>query len=219
MPETVHETQTNMIGFQAATFISSLAIAASLLLNGCAVSTPASFYMLHAIQNTDSSVGSTRAESGLSVGVGPITIPDYLQRPQMVTRPTASALEFSEYHQWGEALEKNLSRVLVENLSILLPSERVFDYPWQAGLPIEFQVVVDVLHLEKMPDNSVLLDARWQVRGGGGEKTLVTNRSKWTIPLPSPGFESIASAESRAVEALSREIARELKSLPRSGTH
>jgi uncharacterized lipoprotein YmbA len=85
-------------------------------------------------------------------------------------------------------------------------------------MQVQYQITLEIIHLEKMPDGHVMLDASWNILGNGGEKLLVMKRSKLIMPVESAGFEAIASAESRAVEALSREIAAEVKSLPNEAT-
>ncbi len=184
-----------------------------ILLDGCAGSKPANFYMLRSIQNQGPEAGAVVTEQGLSIGVGPLKIPEYLDRPQMATRTTQNGLQFAEFDKWAEPLEKNLTRVLADNLATLLPSDRVSAYPWPDSIPVEYQVTVEVIHLEKMTDAKVILDASWNILGNGADKLLVMKRSKLTVPVQSTGFEAIASAQSRAVEDLSREIALAIRSL------
>ncbi len=85
-------------------------------------------------------------------------------------------------------------------------------------MQVQYQISLEIIHLEKMPDEKVILDASWNILGNNGEKLLVMKRSKLIMPVESAGFDAIASAESRAVEALSREIAAAVRSLPREAT-
>jgi uncharacterized lipoprotein YmbA len=133
----------------------------------------------------------------------------------MATRTTQSSLQFAEFDKWAEPLEKNLTRVLADNLSAMIPSENVSVYPWPGFMPVQYQITLEVIHLEKIPGEKVILDASWIILGNGGEKLLVMKRSKLTVPVESAGFEAIASAESRVIEALSREIAEAVRTLPR----
>jgi uncharacterized lipoprotein YmbA len=184
-----------------------------MVLSGCAGSKPANYYVLYSIQNPVPQVRAAGTEQDLAIGVGPIKIPDYLDRPQMAARSGGSGLQFAEFDKWAEPLEKNLTRVLADNLSILVPTERVSVFPWARAVPVRYQVTVEIVQLEKMPDEKVILDARWNILENDGGKLLVMKRSKFTLPVESAGFEGVASAESRAVEALSRDIAAALGSL------
>jgi len=191
----------------AAVFLLSL-----LFLCGCA-SKPPNYYVLHSLQSDAPGVKLVRAENDLTIGVGPIKIPEYLDRPQMATRTTPNSLQFAEFDKWAESLEKNLTRVLAENLSVLLSTDRVVVFPWAGSTHVLYQVTVDVAQLEYTPDGKVTLVAGWSVFGDDGQKQLMMKRSKLTVPVQSTGFEAIASAQSRAVEDLSREIALAIKSL------
>jgi uncharacterized protein len=183
-------------------------------LGGCGGSKPANFYVLYSLQDQGAGVSPAASENGIAVGVGPVRIPDYLDRPQMATRSTLSHLQFAEFDKWSESLEKNLTRVIADNLAVLIPSDRVSIYPWQKSMMIQLQVTLDVTQLDHTPDGKVILGARWNVFRGEGDKLLMMKRSTFKVPVESSGYDGIASAESRAVEALSREIAAAVKSLP-----
>ena len=192
--------------------LAAAVIAAIMLLGGCGSSKAANYYVLHSIQNTGPEVRSAGVEQGPAIGVGPVTVPDYLDRPQIATRSSSSSLQFSEFDRWAEPLEKNLMRVLADDLSVLVPSEQVYIFPWPKSMPVRYQVTVEFVQLEKMPDEKVILDARWNILDDKGTKLLASKRSKLIMPVESGGFEAVASAESRAVEALGREIAAEIRS-------
>jgi hypothetical protein len=183
-----------------------------LLICGCA-SKPPNYYVLHSLQSEAPGVKTVAPESDLSIGVGPITIPEYLDRPQIVTRSTPDNLQLSEFDKWAESLAKNLTRVLAENLAVLLSTDRVELFPWVSSAQVQYQVTVDVMQFERMPDGKVTLAARWNVLGEHGDM-LRNGNSRFSIPVESTGYDAIASAESRAVEALSREIATAFKALP-----
>jgi len=80
-------------------------------------------------------------------------------------------------------------------------------------MQVQYRVTLDVLHLEKASDGSIVLDACWSIPGNDGEKLPYMKRSKIVMAAESAGFGGIASAESKAVEALSREMAAAIQSL------
>jgi len=201
-----------MIGVPAHRF--AIALVTMMLIGGCGGSKAANYYILHSIENPGPEARESGREQEPAIGVGPVKIPDYLDRPQMATRSSNNSLQFAEFDRWAEPLEKNLTRVLADNLSVLVPSESVRVFPWAKAMPVQYQVTLEVMQLEKISDEKVILDARWNILGNNGEKLLVSRRSKLVLPVESAGFEGTASAESRAVEALGREIAAEIRSLP-----
>jgi len=46
------------------------------------------------------------------LGIGPVTLPDYLDRPQIVLRTSQNELVFSEYSRWAGSLATDTVRVL-----------------------------------------------------------------------------------------------------------
>ncbi len=193
--------------------IAAILLFCLLFLCGCA-SKSSNYYVLHSHQSEAPGVKMARAESDLTIGVGPIKIPEYLDRPQMATRSNPDSLQFAEFDKWAEPLEKNLARVLADNLSILLSTDRVVVFPWAGSMHVLYQVIVDVAQMEYTPDGKALLVAGWSVFGNDGGKLLAIRRSRITVPVQSTGFEAIASAQSRAVGDMSREIAACIESLP-----
>jgi uncharacterized lipoprotein YmbA len=195
--------------------IAAIFLLCLLFLCGCA-SEPPKYYVLHSLQSEVPGVKMARAQNDLTIGVGPIKIPEYLDRPQMATRSTPDSLKFAEFDKWAEPLEKDLARVLAENLSILLSTDRVVVFPWAGPMHVLYQVTVDVAQMEYTPDGKVMLVAGWSVLGNEGGELLAIKRSRIIVPVQSTGFEAIASAQSRAVGDMSREIAACIESLPKA---
>jgi len=97
------------------------------------------------------------------MGVGPITLPKYFDRPQIVTRVEGNSLNQADLDQWGGDLNDNITRVLATNLSDLLATERVSLYPWSDRVPIDYQVSLDITRFERDVDGSVALDVFWSM--------------------------------------------------------
>ncbi len=184
-------------------------------LGGCARSAPVNYYILRSMQGPVPQPKAAGPEQGMVVAVGPVNIPAYLDRPQIVTRSSPDTLKFDEFNRWAEPLGKNLARVLADDLSASLYGAQVCVFPWPQSVPVRYQVTLDIIHLEKVPGGKVILDASWKVLEHNGKKMLVMRRSEVTEPVEAgSGFKGIASAESRSVAALSREIAAAIESLP-----
>ncbi len=105
-------------------------------------------------------------------------LPQYLERPQLVTRSGESQLQFQEFHQWGGNLAKDLTRVLTENLSQLLRSDSVVSAPHTLRVRPDFRVEVEVLRFERAGDARVHLTAKANlVTGPPGEGAAVLLRA------------------------------------------
>ena len=180
---------------------------------GCAVTQSASFYTLSPIVNSEIKTSIPKAGQGMAIGVGPIKFPEYLERSQIVTRTGRNALELAEFHRWAGSLKKDFLRVLAENLSTLLSTDRVFLYPWRKSVPIDYQIVVEVFQLDGRPGGNALLVACWNIFSGDGKKVFLARKSSFREPTGAGGYDAFVAAESRALANLSRDIAVEIKAI------
>ncbi len=185
-----------------ATVLALLAPAGCLSLGGGSSST--SFYLLTSLASSDPE--ALESGGGPSIGLGPLAIPAYLDRPQIATRGDANRLELAEFHRWGEPLRDNLGRVLAENLSLLLQTDRVYLYPWRGSASIDYQIRVDVESFAAGPDPGVHLRCRWTLADAAGH-ALETRLSRIDVPTALGDYGAIAEAMSRSAEALARELA------------
>ena len=80
------------------------------LLSGCTHdSKPVQFYMLTADTGGVSNTSHPVIKQGPLIGLGPIRIPEYLSRPQMVVATSDNQYQLSEDHRWAERLDQNIS--------------------------------------------------------------------------------------------------------------
>lgn len=159
--------------------------------------------------------GSTRvavALSDLSLGLGPITIPETINRPNIVTPLDSNQLEVAEYHRWSEPLIENISRVVITNIADRLGVNKLYAYPW-LGNQIDYQVRIDVLQMIGTPTDEVYLQVRWQLLTGEKPRQLLDTRiSEYRVPVAGEGYSAMVAAYSQAVSLLSDEIAQALAS-------
>ena len=154
----------------AAPIIRVLAGAAlvALMALGCAPATlPTRFYVLTAVPPAG---GASAAARDVAVGVGPIALPGYLDRPQIVTRTGGDEIDLAEFDQWGEPLRSAVPRVLADNLAARIPTERVVLFPWRGVRTVQYQVPVEILRFEGKPGGDVVLRARWRLLDGSGRE-------------------------------------------------
>ena len=182
---------------------------------GCATTQPAKFYLLSSLTKPDVVTKSKGETSDLSLGIGPISLPKYLNRPQIVTRASRHSLTLAEFHKWAEQLEVNFSHVVAENLSILLSTDRVELFPWKRQRSIDYQVVMDVIQFDRNPEGEALLLARWSLMDGKGQPVVMGKKSRVTVNPKGQDYESLVEALSETLTGLSREIAGVIKPLAR----
>jgi uncharacterized lipoprotein YmbA len=173
----------------------------------CGTSKPTSFYLLSPVAGQDAGPGPSSQDRCLTVGVGPIELPDYLDRPQIVTQEGENRIHLAEFHQWAEPLGKTISRVLEENLSKLLCVQQAVFFPQRGSTGVDYRVRVNVIRFLGQSDGSVSLVAQWSVLEGQDDKLVAAKRSTFHRPGKGQGYAALAAAESNALGDLSREIA------------
>lgn len=190
--------------------VASLAFGLTLLgASGCGLlrgpsDHPTNFYVLTAV----SQPGEVAPGRRLTLGLGPLTLPQYLDRPEMVTRVEPNQLSFDEFNRWAEPLKDNFVRVLAHDLDVLVGFERVVFYPWYESTQMDYAVSVVVLRFETQPDGDALLDARWGIGDGHGH-VFVDRAAHFSRPAGSPA--KAAAALSNLVGDLARDIASALR--------
>jgi uncharacterized lipoprotein YmbA len=180
--------------------IACLALVA-ILAGGCASSPPTGLYLLAALPQP-----APAQPFPNSLGIGPVSLPDYLDRLQIVTRAASGEIAVSDTERWAEPLHEGLARVLDENLAALLGTQRIVRFPWPASLAPDVQVAVEVLRFDVGPGASLRLEARWSVRAGGGETVVEPNLTRIEVPSGNSADQRVR-AHSEAASRLAREIA------------
>jgi hypothetical protein len=106
-----------------------------------------------------------------------------------------------------------MQRVLVENLALLLGSDAVVPSPRGEQVGAAYRVEVDVRGCAARP-GELTLEAVWMLTRPAVARAVLVQRSVLRQALPDPGPDTLAAAHSRALEALSREIAAALLRRP-----
>ncbi len=192
-----------------------------LMLAGCGGTPPASFYALGALGRHAALMvpppGNPR------VSVGPARLPDYLNRPQIVMRLGPNRLVVDEFHRWGGSLEEEFIRVLTEDLSAILGSDRVGIYNEELGRP-DYRVAVTVQRFEGVDGREALLKAAWSILDPATGEVLKTRdglfrrpatKAEETSAPDEPDYERLVAAQSIALADLARAIAADIVELSR----
>jgi uncharacterized protein len=184
-----------------------------LLLAGCGSSSPARFYTLNSLQLPEASAVKPPVANTVIVGIGPVTIPDYVDRPQIVTRSGQHELAMSEFDRWAGSLKSDISRILVENLSGMMAADGFTVVPWKRGLPVAARAAVDVNRMDIDFGAIILLQARWTIYAKDAATGPIMRESTCTEPLNGSDYGAAVAALSRAFGCLSRNIAMDFKTL------
>ena len=180
---------------------------AGFLLGGCAKSKPARFYTLSSGVRLREGEPAISRGNDLSLAIGPVALPEHLDRPQMVTRIGENRFILAEFDRWAEPLVRSFPRVLAENLSTLLSTDRVVVIPRKTSKPIDYKITIDVIRFDGVLGKDASLIARWAILGADGNEIVPMKKSSFVVKTRREDYEGLVAAMSEAVGELSREIA------------
>ena len=172
---------------------------AAAFLSGCAGTKP-TFYVL-------SAEGSLPSSGGTGIGVGPVTLAEYVDRSNLVIQTGPNKLELVQSHLWAGDLDDSVARVIATNLGRRLNTGNVRTYPWQRDSEIDYQVAMDIREFLAGDDGFVRIEATWRIYSLPGSKLV---RSKTFIAkesITSEDYEAVVAAQSRLLGKLSADIA------------
>ena len=152
------------------------------------------------------------APSNISVAVGPVSVPADVDRPQFVVSTGPNQVALDEFNRWASPLQNDISRVVAENLVMMLGTPRVTLYPQTLSADADYRAAIEVQSFASAPGEAAMLDAVWTVRRMKDGKTE-TGRTTVREPVQEKGFDALAAAHSRAVGRLSQDIAGAVRAL------
>lgn len=173
------------------------------LLAACAQSNK-SFYMLTAS-------GPVPSGGGVAIGVGPVSLAEYIDRPNLVTQQAPNQLAVAEDHRWAGDLSASIARVVAANLGRNLKTGNVRTYPWQRDDEIRYQVTLDVRQLHSEADGYALIEAGWRAYQLPERRLVASKTFTDREPLEADGYNASVAAQSRLIGRLSDNIAASLR--------
>jgi hypothetical protein len=150
-----------------------------------------------------------------SLGLGPVTLPPYLDRPEIVTRLSPERIAYSGEDRWAAPLADQFRRALADDLRVAVPAREVVAWPWPRDPAPALAVAVQVQRFESGADGAAVLEARWTVGRGSGGAPLASAEFRARQEPATRDAAGSVGAMGRAVEALAGEIARAVAGLPR----
>ena len=183
------------------------AMLASAMLSACASAPVTRFYVLNSVAHDT----SPAATNGPAVVIRDVRLPQYLERPQLVTRNGDHRIQIAEEAQWAGNLQQDMVRVLTENLAQMLKSDRVFSAPHNGPLKPDFRVDIEILRFEQGPDRRVVLSARWWlVRGDANVMLEAPSVVLVGQVLDERGVEPLVASMSSVYAEFAQRIARSI---------
>ena len=167
-------------------------------LAGCGSSPPVRYFTLA------SEPRAAAAAPVFSIVVGPVTVPEIVDRPHFVLRSSPNTVDIAEQARWAAPLKGEIPRVIADHLARLLDA-RAWSSAQRASSQPDYRVLIDIQRFEMSPHDGATVQALWTVRALEGSAP-VSGRSLVTESAGA-GYDALVAAHSRALEAVSRDIA------------
>ena len=145
-------------------------------------------------------------EDDLSVGIGPLAFPEYLDRTQIITRTGRHELKGAPFANWAEPLKENVMGVLVDNLAALTGSDAVYSYPWRMDQAPQVQLQLAIDRFDAERGGEAVLAARWEWLDRSGSPLMRRERTVLSLPVEGEGDDAVVAAMSRLLEDFGRTV-------------
>lgn len=179
------------------------------LLVGCGSTPQTHFYTLQAPLPADAG-SSLAAATQPGIVLGPVTLPEMVDRPQLVVRTANNGVGISDLHRWAESLKRDVAHVLAAGLSRELGNPRVTVHGQDGAVDPDIRIAVDILRFESEPGVGVTIEALWTAHRKGVKP--VSGRSVVRESVAGSGYDLLVAAHGRALEKVARDIAAAIRS-------
>jgi uncharacterized lipoprotein YmbA len=197
----------------ACTFQIALMLVLSGCLGGGSQTPPTRYFVLNSLYTAEKKIQPVADLNEVVVVIGPLTLTQVLDRPQIIIRHSDNEIRVSDLDRWAEPLRENLARVVIDNIAFLLSRGRVIRFPPPRSIPVVYQVLMEITRFDGKPGGEVVLRARWAILGDNGDTVLLKQQSVLNEPTGGDTVAEMVSAQSRLVAKFSRDIAEALKTL------
>jgi len=194
------------VRFHIPAFVST--ITATLLLTACATTPGANFYTLGVVSPPASDV-----QSPLVLAIGPVDLPQYLDRPHIVTRLGGNRLRVDEFNRWGGALEEDATRVLARQIGGRLGTRRIYSYPSRVVADTDYRIALDIRTFDGALDGEVSLDVSWSVIEDRSGRVVLTGQAGYRSFSSAADYDAYAAALSDTLVQLGDDLAAAIKGL------
>ena len=169
---------------------------------GCGSVPVENFYTLTAAAPTS----AAPASKGIDIFIGPITVPEMLDRPQLVMQFAPNRIAVLEQQRWAQPLASEILRVMALNLQNNLVNARVTTQRQAGVTDTATRLSLEVLRFDSLLGKEVNIELSWLVQHGAAGKPI-RGRAAAREAVAAPGYDAIMTAHSRALATLSRDLA------------
>lgn len=151
--------------------------------------------------------------SSLALGVGPISIPGYIDRPQFVTKTDTPELQIEEYARWAEPMDRMFSRALTQNIQILTDSQQIHSHPWSNASELKYRLSAKVIKFENNINGDALLVVHWELINTGNPSDTIVKQTMYNVLATGKDFSDRVNALNETIAQFAYDIVDTLEDL------
>ena len=174
---------------------------------GCGSTASSRLYTLVSLTSSGEETPVVANENPLTVKVGPLQLPKYLDRPQIVTRLGPNEVSPSTIDRWAEPLKAGVLRAMEDNLLWYLEPQDIVAHPWSSLARPDYAIQMGVAQFERNAEGDAELLATWTVRPAATGRRSAIIETRIVEPVDPPSTDELVNALSRALARLSSEVA------------
>lgn len=141
------------------------------------------------------------------VGLGPLELPDYLDRFEIITRTSPNRLDINEGHRWAGPLKSEITRILAADLERLTGVNHVAVFPWTTSTEPDLRFRIKIHTFEGRPGGTVKLKASWSLTPAQSQSPALRRVTHIEEQVRGNRIEDMITAMGIALSGLSREMA------------
>lgn len=152
-----------------------------------------------------------------SVTVGPVRVPELVDRPQMVVRRGANQVDVLEQHRWAQPLPAEITQALATALAARLPQARIVLDRETGSTQADYRVTLDVKRFEAVLGEAATVQSSWTIQPNAAKAAPRVGQSTVQMPAGGADYDALAAAFSSAVRQTGNDIAGAIASMRRAG--
>ncbi len=187
-----------------------LSVLVLIMFSACSSSPPVRYFSLNPID----AEFKQDPDDAVMLGLGPIRMPDYLNRSQLVWRSANAEMRVDEFSRWSEPLTKSLLRTVSTDVDNLLQGVVVVVFPYEPIVrdQVDYRLVGDVNRFDADSTGRIVLEVQWGIADVEGGVVVPVRRNRYQAQssiADDPG--AVVAAMNDALAQFSRDIASKLE--------
>jgi len=155
---------------------------------------------------------NTPSNGNLRIGVGPIEIPQLINRPQIVSRKNGTEIIMSESNQWAGSHREEIIQAIIDNLSSTLKTENVEPYPWKFAFKPNYQVRINIERFDGELGKNAIFKARWKLIKDN--KEVLVKRAIIQTKMKGNSYNEYVKTLNELLKKFSQSIAKQIHARP-----